>query len=137
MTTSPVTATWSVWRWKSAMPRRTSAKRMKSTGTGPSITGAWMNMAAILTEGEHRVFCCDASHHLHRGLAPARGETRAADVLRLRRHRLLDGEHLSRERKRLPEDQVSPAGGGEHGRAQRGREDGRHRRGDAGRVGAD
>src|SRR5256885_851412 len=37
--------TWNVWRWKSAMPRSTSAERMKSPGTGPSIMGLCMSIS--------------------------------------------------------------------------------------------
>jgi LysR family transcriptional regulator, glycine cleavage system transcriptional activator len=59
-------------------------------------------------------------HHQHR--RPARawpGEAaRAAHVLRLRRQRQLDREHLPRQRGRLPEDQAAPARGGEHGEPQ-------------------
>ena len=56
-----------------------------------------------------------ARHHQHRRPARAGAEARAAHVLRLRRFRLVDREHLPRQRERLPEDQAAPARGGQHG----------------------
>src|SRR5258706_3376979 len=110
------------------MPRRISAKRTKSKGTGPSITEACDGMAAILAWS---ILSPHESHHLRGGPAARRAEARAADVLRLRRLGLMDREHLPRERGGLPRLQLPPARGGEHASAQRGHQADRHGRGDA------
>ena len=44
-------ATCSVWRWRVAIPRRIIPKRMKSTGTGPSMTGVDMGRDSIRPRG--------------------------------------------------------------------------------------
>ena len=69
-------------------------------------------------------------------LRQAGGETRTAHVLRLRRRRLVDREHLPRERKRLPGDQVPQrVAMNMEGRSVATKIS--HRRGDARRAGTD
>ncbi len=75
--------------------------------------------------------------HPHRRPARARRAARAAHVLRLRRLRLLDREHLPRQRERLPEDQAAPARRRRHGGPLDRDDDGRHPDGDAGGDRAD
>src|SRR5205814_9603257 len=106
MTTRPPIAISKVLRWKKAIPARIAANRMKSTGTGPSMTGAW---AAGMRDSSRCYPRRHGRHHLRRRPEAYRAAPRAAHVLRLRGLGLLDREHVPRERRGFPRDQIPPA----------------------------
>ncbi len=94
----------------------------------PLFTGSSMATRPAPAQHHH------AHRHLHRRPARARATTCAAHVLRLRRQRLVDREHVPRERSRLREDQAAPAGGGQHGEPHAAHAHDRRGRRDAGRA---
>src|SRR3954468_13719960 len=109
MAARPVSATCSVRLWKSATPASVRPKSTKSRGTGPSITGFMPGFYCTGISFPH-----ERRDYLRGRPEGAREEARAAHVLRVQRHGVLDREHVPREPGGFPDDQVAPARGLQH-----------------------